>query len=1574
MRATRQVSFWGKPVADVKHHLIDEGSDGIERDQKLAVAIFQYLHDLAELRSAVVRDVGNYEKVFWLRAVRDKAGCESRCFRQPVIDAQPDAELDAEASADDPWLVVRKWDEPKVPEWPEELRDWISPGTGTDADSTPRLLDRIPRATSHDSQPGVGSSASDPGDLAADDSRHFELLENHPEVVRLFDDHVRSAWNPWAQQHADWVAFQKDVYSPIFSIHRELQRLGEEFELVLGVGCLSWRVGNATVRRHLITAQVSLEFADGVFTLHPSADGAKLSLEVNMLDPTEHPAGDQLEAVNAAIVSAEDDPWRFDAIDRALQGFARALAPDGAYEPDLYEAVPAKSSPQVSFAPALLLRRRTSRGLLATFKAIIEQLKSGVKAPEGVRRLTRAGGSRSGGEGRGSASGVSGAAASAPRIYFPLPANEDQRQIVERLDDRHGVLVQGPPGTGKSHTIANLICHLLATGNRVLVTAQTPRALQVLRAKLPAEMQELCLSVLGNDKVSQEHIESSVRTITSKLDSWNSEQSQTAIQRADAHLDRLSRRESELERDLRTFREAELHSHTVADGAYSGTAQEIAKRVRDDAVRFGWLSDAVQHDAGTPFHSEMLTAYRDGLIFADSERAAELKLRRPTKGEELPSDDTLVQLLENWDRLQQRLHAPTDADEPLERQSDESLRRAFAAVRSLYTAAQQLPISANGWLAAALTDVLRGTASGWERLRSDTVAVVVAHGESAKRCGQFVVRLPASRPEDVLLADVTDLLEHVRRGGGFGLWIFRPEVVRRTRHIWTEAIVDGRPCKTAEALSSLKEYLECSAAITRGWAMWEGKAAPASRSVDRRAQELDEVAVLLARVTELRALADAAAAELAALGLSDPPPLHDLRAVAAWLAQAERVIVRRDLAVLGTQLDTRARALRSLAEKADSHPVCARISVSLERRDVVALRVALAEYESLNRDGVRLADWEILRNQVRSALPNLAEAISLARSDPEWNSRIAQFDAAWKWARANAWLIKFTNAAHAQAAERELRLVKEEMGQRLAEASAARAWESCLSGMSEAHRQHLAAWQQAVKKIGKGTGKQAGRWRSTAQMHMDQCRSAIPAWVMPLYRVFETIQPKPKMFDVVIVDEASQCGPDSLALFYLAKKIIVVGDDKQISPSHVGVDKEQARALLRRHLDGIDLADTFDIDSSLFDHGHVRLGKRVTLREHFRCMPEIIRFSNDLCYNGALVPLRQYSSNRLRPFVAQFIADGKRTGATQSAKNEREAEALVDAVVACCKDPMYADKTMGVISLLGEAQAKLIERLLLRRIGAEEIERRRIVCGDAYSFQGDERHVVFLSLVISPKSEDSRGFAALTKPSDVQRFNVAASRAQDQLWLFHSVMPEDISNHECVRHRLLTYFYDPAKHAAASVGVDLAVLRRQANESDRSGDPPAPFDSWFEVDVYLQIVARGFRVLPQYKAGRKRIDLVVEGKARLAVECDGDRYHTDENLQEDMDRQRQLERANWVFWRVRGSVYYRDPEAALRPLWERLAQLEIEPMPAIDGSGSAEGYLPNLPPRSAAAPAAPLDEDDATEALVEQLEGSVERD
>jgi len=104
------------------------------------------------------------------------------------------------------------------------------------------------------------------------------------------------------------------------------------------------------------------------------------------------------------------------------------------------------------------------------------------------------------------------------------------------------------------------------------------------------------------------------------------------------------------------------------------------------------------------------------------------------------------------------------------------------------------------------------------------------------------------------------------------------------------------------------------------------------------------------------------------------------------------------------------------------------------------------------------------------------------------------------------------------------------------------------------------------------------------------------------------------------------------------------------------------------------------------------------------------------------------------------------------------------------------------------------------------------------------------------------------------------------------------------------------------------------------------FESPFEKDVYNWLTEKGYRVTPQVKVGHYRIDLVVEGtNSRLGIECDGDRWHPPERWWADQLRQRQLERMGWAICRIWGSYFYRDRDAAMKPILLKLSEMGINP-------------------------------------------------
>lgn len=612
----------------------------------------------------------------------------------------------------------------------------------------------------------------------------------------------------------------------------------------------------------------------------------------------------------------------------------------------------------------------------------------------------------------------------------------------------------------------------------------------------------------------------------------------------------------------------------------------------------------------------------------------------------------------------------------------------------------------------------------------------------------------------------------------------------------------------------------------------------------------------------------------------------------------------------------------ALISQANAHQVVNDLLDAIRSRDIDHFARCRKKVEKLSKEKQAALWIDKTFKRLSEVAPILADDLKKDSGNKCWDERFNKMPEAWRWAQARYWLQHYIRKEDAPSLNKRVQQIEDEIRKTVAHIAALRAWSFCFSRMEEDHRRHMEAWQQSMRKLGKGTGKHAPKHRRDAQEHLNRCREAVPAWVMPLHRVWDTVDPSPGMFDMIVVDEASQCGFEALPLFYLGKKILIVGDDKQISPDAVGAPRDAVHRLMREYLYDFQFKDSFDVENSLFDHGKLRYSKRrITLQEHFRCMPEIIRYSNDLCYSDTpLIPLRQYGAQRLEPLKRVYLPNGYREGSGSRVINRPEAEAISDKIVELCSNEKYAKKTIGVVVLQGEAQGKLIEEQLLGKLGAEEMEKRRLVCGNPYSFQGDERDIILLSMVAAPNER----IGPLAMSADERRFNVAASRARDQMWLFHSVTREDLSVYD-LRRRLLEFFENTK--SPPIVGIDRNELEKRAAQDNRGVvSPPTPFDSWFEVDVALEIARKGYYVIPQFEVAGKFIDLVIEGgQARLAVECDGDQFHGAEQFENDMQRQRMLERCGWVFFRIRASAFYANKDDSLHALWSILEELGIQP-------------------------------------------------
>ena len=163
--------------------------------------------------------------------------------------------------------------------------------------------------------------------------------------------------------------------------------------------------------------------------------------------------------------------------------------------------------------------------------------------------------------------------------------------IAERLEQVDGLVVQGPPGTGKTHTIANIICHFLANGKRVLVTSQKEAQLAVLRDHIPQELRDLTIGLLTSDREGLKLLEQSVRRIASEVSNLNRSTLELKIARLKDRVDSLYARIAAIDYGIQDIAKNQLTNVPFLKEEIR--PKELAIRVVEGRQKFDWFKDVL---------------------------------------------------------------------------------------------------------------------------------------------------------------------------------------------------------------------------------------------------------------------------------------------------------------------------------------------------------------------------------------------------------------------------------------------------------------------------------------------------------------------------------------------------------------------------------------------------------------------------------------------------------------------------------------------------------------------------------------------------------------------------------------------------------------------------------------------------------------------------------------------------------------------------------------------------------------------------------------------------------------------
>lgn len=1437
--------------------------------------------------------------------------------------------------------VVRQWTKY---EWTLDLTDLPTHSAikigDENEDSSVLLYVKRPKETLCDQPPKSIADWVLPGWASPDGEARFLATRNikHGEettTVSFTDDSARvSAFEQWKQKRAKWVVAELPVrrvaalFQRLFELRGRLERESERLVLCAGDGMLLWAENKGPVEHPLLLHRLELRFDPKVpsFELRYTNDAHELnSALLREFDVNGKAIAQLRERLLASEFGLLDSKAK-DYLTELVHGlFTRGEVLDKKKE--------MMTEHPVIHRQAVVMLMPRSGGIINAIDAFVERLNENGEVPEPLRSVVMG----DSGDDQDASSHEASHDGEDVRSTFPLgqgrasvdllltkPANPEQQAVVQALARRGKVVVQGPPGTGKTHTIANLIGHLLAEGKSVLVTSHSTKALKVLRDKVAEDLRPLCVAVLDRDSEGQQLLESSVKGIITGLQRPKSERADEADRSSKARTKLLATLKSQEQALAQAIRD---EYDDIVIGGRSFAPSMAARLVNDQRSLHKWLPGPLERGVLCPLSDDdVREVYRLGAVIT-LEDDAEIKAGLP------PTAD-VIKPAEFEKALGMIANAKLKSADPRPDLWADGSKQDVDQLRAVHTLAGKIARAIKGAHPLAMECMDCGRLGGARREPWDDLVKTVERlaAEIDQHSAAVVKHSPYLHekwPRAQAAVVIEDIVAHIQSSGSLSIWwgLRRPQWLL----LQVSSEVRGAAPKSYEDFSALRSLLardQLRRDLERRWASQVGTLAQAThgdlggRPEDTARQHLS---IITASVIWHESVWAEFQRKLEALGFN-------------WTAARELVAPRTEA---GGELRRWAEVIEKLVIPSLEARVYRRESENiLSRIDIVRAKLAaahaspvaralarsLASKSALEYAGVHKRYVELLEKQeaserrtallerLASLAPKWAEAVT-RREEPHHTLNVPSNPSeAWLWRQLEQELTR-----RAATDINDLQRASTETKNRLQEETAryvrARVWERQHQLASGRVKGALLGWNETVNAKGYESGLRSTQLKAAARKLMNEARPAIPVWIMPLARVVESYDFKVAQFDVVILDEASQCDMTGLVALGIAKSAIVVGDDKQVSPMAIGEKVLNMQNLIDEYLRDIPMAHLYTGRLSMYSLATAGFGQIVRLKEHFRCVNEIIQFSNHLSYDGEIKPLRESSKVLTRPFaVSHRVAGASRQGHV----NEAEALEAVSLIVAMCERPEYIGKTIGVISMLGEEQALLIDRLLRARITETVYAERDILCGTPPQFQGDERDVILLSLV----DHAPDGPLRMRADDDLKkRYNVAASRAKDQLWVIHSLNVDVDLKEGDLRSRLIKHALDPQ------------ATERQLREQGQR------IESEFERLVLKALTGSGYRVQTQWKVGAFRIDMVVSGAdgQRVALECDGDRFHPPEEIGRDLDRQRILERLGWRFVRLRGSEYFRDPTQAMALIRSRLKELGVEPIGAESSSDLEKG-------------------------------------
>lgn len=1313
-----------------------------------------------------------------------------------------------------------------------------------------------------------------------------------------------------------WVEEQKKIevvrnlFDTLYNKYLVLDRDSDSLELVVANGLV--KVPNEDIYYPILLKKVnfSIDTEKNIISITDASDNDFITQELylNFLAEVENINLDKVFYLEDKIVENNIHPIsKNDTIKDFFREFIHNLNPRAQFIEDL-DKKNKESVITIEWKPILFIRKKDD-GKVEAINNIIKDIENGGEIPEYLSELV----------------GVIGSDKRAvepiPDILFTKETNNEQIEIIKSLYSHRAVVVQGPPGTGKTHTIANLLGHFLAEGKNVLITSQTKKALDVLKEKIPTDIQDLCISMLDDDSSD---LGNSVESISEKLGYLNLETLKNEYEEIENQRNELKEDIKNIKRKIFNIKYQE--SHPIIYNNESITLREAGEFLRKNQRELDRIPGIVSSGVTCPINNENLAFLKSGYkksVSREEEKEIELGLNKVSDFWTL---EEFKEMLENKKEIMSRL--------------DLLLKnKKYHINDNLFYVDDKMLIDLDKFKNySGIDKIIPEDLKSIEDWKKDVCIAGTENSGDRKIWLEFIKDIRRLYDltnmtkdqlfkkevvyKDIDVSTAKKLIIGLKKGIERPGFFFKHRLRKARKQISDKVTINNRILETLYDCNVALEYttlIELKENTKNTWnILMTGNSLLENSNNKNLYKQLysyaDQMEYLLnwydrEKKTFLHKIENAGFEKLN-INKTEGNPIYvdEVNQIFDFIPSLEELIAIGKIALEYREVDTKRSEYLVKIENIikENSPLGREIKNAILNENTDKYSETLEKLRVLSEKEVLYKKYKELLHDIKTVANSWGEELE----NGLFNEKIENIYNVWRYKQISQKLKELAEKPYFNL-QADILEKSEELKKLTTDLVTKKTWYNIIKFIEEkdnlAISQALKGWKQTVQKIGKGTGKNTNIHKKNAKEKMLLCQKVVPAWIMPLNKVFDTLNPVENKFDIVIIDEASQSDISSLILLYMAKKIIIVGDDKQVSPSDVGVNIDKINMFRRKYIKGkVVNDDLYGIRASLYSIVSTTF-QPISLREHFRSVPEIIGYSNRTSYDNQILPLRDSNSTILKPAIIDYKVNGKRD--EKSKINRVEAETIVSLIEACLAMKEYKNSTFGVISLLGDEQAELIQDLIVKRIPATEIENHKILCGNSASFQGDERDIMFISLVDSSEENKSLRLVGEGVEGAIRkRYNVAISRAKDQLWIVHSIDKNNLKEGD-LRKELFEYI-DSLKEN---------VFDKTAIENITASD--------FENEVARHLLEKNYTIKQKWRVGSYDIDMVaIYDDKKIAIECDGKTLnHTEEEVIANLEEQEILERCGWEFIRVRASEYFRNPEKAIKDLIIQLDDKGVYP-------------------------------------------------